>query len=175
MAPPSAHSNPTSRTSFGPLLPLLAIAGSVAAAPPNILLLMADQLRWDVVNPTFTPHLAGLAANGLTMGATYATTPSCTPSRAAVLTGLSPWYHGMLGYGDVAVEYPFEMPRTMTHAGYSTVAIGKNHYFNSAVMPNASSPPPTHGWMSQSLYDGLGTGMDPGKPDGNEYDTYDAW
>ena len=67
MAPPSAHSNPTSRTSLGPLLPLLAIAGSVAAAPrPHILLLMADQLRWDVVNPTCTPHLPALAANGLT-------------------------------------------------------------------------------------------------------------
>ncbi len=80
------------------------VCGGALAAPPNILFLMADQMRWDVLNTTFMPNLAALAAQGLTMGATYATTPSCTPSRAALLTGLSPWYHGMLGYGNVAVS-----------------------------------------------------------------------
>ncbi len=48
---------------------------------------------------------SALAASGL-----RPVTPSCTPSRAALLTGLSPWYHGMLGYGDIAVQYPFDMP-----------------------------------------------------------------
>lgn len=42
-------------------------------------------------------------------------------------------------------------------------------------MPNASSPPPSHGWGEQHLYDGLGDGMDPGKVDGGEFDKYDAW
>ncbi len=84
-----------------------------AAVRPNVLLLMADQMRWDVVTPQFTPALTALAASGLTLRSTYATTPSCTPSRAALLTGLSPWYHGMLGYGDIAVQYPFEMPRAL--------------------------------------------------------------
>ena len=59
--------------------------------------------------------------------------------------------------------------------GYTTAIFGKNHYYNSAVMANASSPPPSHGWGLQSLYDGLGDGTDPGRADGGEYDTYDAW
>jgi hypothetical protein len=42
-------------------------------------------------------------------------------------------------------------------------------------MPNASSPPPSHGWSEQHLYDGLGDGMDPGKADGGEFDDYDEY
>ena len=56
---------------------------------------------------------------------------------------------------------------------YSTCAVGKNHFFNSAAEPNATAPPPSHGWASQFLYDGLGRGMLPDP--GGEFDDYDAW
>jgi hypothetical protein len=37
-------------------------------------------------------------------------------------------------------------------------------------MPNATTPPPTHGWPQQWLYDGLGDGET-----SQEVDTYDRW
>jgi arylsulfatase A-like enzyme len=153
----------------------LAAAARASPPPPNILLLMADQMRYDALTPELTPALAGLARDGMTLARAYTSTPSCTPARSALLTGLSPWGHGMLGYGDVPPAWPYEMPRAMTDLGYRTVSIGKNHFYNPDFMPNASSPPPSHGWTEQHLYDGLGDGMDPGKADGGEFDDYDRY
>ena len=58
----------------------------------------------------------------------------------------------------------------MAAAGYASASVGKNHYYNAAYMPNATSPPPSHGWPQQFLYDGLGNGMTQ-----QEVDTYDRW
>ena len=136
---------------------------------------MADQMRYDTLTPQLTPALFSLSQTGLTMSRAYTSTPSCTPSRSAILTGLSPWYHGMLGYGDIPPKWPFEMPSAMSALGYHTACVGKNHYYNPVVMPNSSSPPPSHGWHEEFLYDGLGDGMDAGETDGGEFDNYDAW
>lgn len=101
---------------------------------PNILFLMADQLRMDCVG-TYgnkairTPNLDGLAKQGIRFNCAYTTTPSCTPARSALLTGLGPWSHGMLGYSRMATRpYPVEMPKAMANAGYYTTSIGKNHF-----------------------------------------------
>ena len=58
----------------------------------------------------------------------YSSTPTCTPARAALLTGLAPWNHGMLRYADVGRAVSVEMPRALRDAGYYTAAIGKLHY-----------------------------------------------
>jgi arylsulfatase A-like enzyme len=95
---------------------------------------MADQLRGDCVGADGnkdiqTPNLDRLASEGARFRCAYSSTPSCTPARAALLTGLSPWHHGMLGYGRVAEHYPVEMPRSLAQAGYYTEVIGKCHYY----------------------------------------------
>lgn len=100
---------------------------------PNILLLMTDQQRGDCLGAAghpavLTPNLDRIASEGARFRHAYSSTPSCTPARAALLTGQAPWRHGMLGYGRVAVEYPHEMPRMLRDAGYATCAIGKNHF-----------------------------------------------
>lgn len=101
---------------------------------PNILLLMADQLRMDCVGAygnrvIHTPNLDRLAHEGVCFRNAYSTTPTCTPARSALLTGLGPWSHGMLGYSNMAsLPYPVEKPRAMAEAGYYTTSIGKNHY-----------------------------------------------
>jgi arylsulfatase len=141
-----------------------------AATRPNILFMMADQMRWDTLTGANTPNLMQLAARGVRFSNMYSTTPTCTPARSALLTGLRPWYHGMLGYADVAPYYPYEMPREMAAVGYAAASVGKNHYYNADYMPNATSPPPSHGWQQQFLYDGLGNGMTT-----QEVDTYDDW
>ncbi len=100
---------------------------------PNILLMMTDQQRGDCLgvdgHPAVrTPNLDRIAHEGARFRHAYSSTPSCTPARACILTGQSPWHHGMLGYGKVSTEYPHEMPRMLASAGYRTCAIGKNHF-----------------------------------------------
>lgn len=100
---------------------------------PNVILIMTDQQRGDCIgatNPVVkTPNLDALAREGVCFDNGYSTTPSSTPARAALLTGMSPWHHGMLGYGKVARKYKFEMPRMLRNAGYYTFGIGKMHWF----------------------------------------------
>jgi arylsulfatase len=111
-----------------------AVARGVGAADrPNILLLMSDQHRGDCLGADgnraiVTPNLDRLAAGGVRFRCAYSSTPTCTPARAALLTGMSPWGHGMLGYGKVAEHYPVEMPRLLRNAGYYTLGIGKMHW-----------------------------------------------
>ena len=108
------------------------LAGRLASRP-NILLVMADQLRGDCIGADGnrairTPHLDRIAREGALFRSAYSTTPTCTPARAALLTGMSPWHHGMLGYGRVAEKYAVEMPRLLREAGYYTLGIGKMHW-----------------------------------------------
>jgi len=100
---------------------------------PNIVLLMADQMRGDCVgadgnSAIRTPNLDRLARDGALFTRAYSSTPSCTPARAALLTGCAPWRHGMLAYGRIAERYPFEFPQALRGAGYYTMGIGKMHY-----------------------------------------------
>jgi arylsulfatase len=100
---------------------------------PNILLIMADQFRADCVGAEGnkvirTPNLDSLASRGVRFRTAYTSVPSCTPARAGLLTGWSPWRHGMLGYGQVAEKYENEMPRMLAAAGYYAAGIGKMHW-----------------------------------------------
>ena len=108
-------------------------ASARPATRPNILLLMTDQQRGDCLGAAgnrviHTPNLDRLAREGVRFSRAYSSTPTCTPARSALLTGLSPWHHGMLGYSDMAERYPLEKPRALRDAGYYTMTIGKQHY-----------------------------------------------
>lgn len=117
-------------------LAALAAVGASAAAQkgqPNVILIMTDQHRFDylgTVDPDIvTPNLDALAADGVQFTNGYSSAPSSTPARAALLTGQSPWHHGLIGYTPfIAPEYPNELPRLMTDAGYYSYGIGKMHW-----------------------------------------------
>jgi choline-sulfatase len=99
----------------------------------HLLLLMADQFRADCLaldgnRVIRTPNLDRLGREGVHFRSAYSSTPTCTPARAALLTGMSPWRHGMLGYSRVGERYPVELPRLLREAGYYTLGIGKMHY-----------------------------------------------
>jgi arylsulfatase A-like enzyme len=71
--------------------------GPAAEAPhrPNVVLFMADDLGWrdsSLYGSTFyeTPNIERLARCGMTFSNAYAAAPICSPTRAAVLTGLYP-------------------------------------------------------------------------------------
>lgn len=107
-------------------------AKSYAQSKPHIILIMTDQQRGDCIGKVNanikTPNLDNLADNGVWFRNGYSSTPSCTPARAGLLTGMSPWHHGMLGYSRVAEKYTYEMPRMLREAGYYTIGLGKMHW-----------------------------------------------
>jgi len=85
------------------ILALGALGGFLQAAsaadspgrPPNILLILADDLGWSQVgfngNPYYaTPHLDGLSREGMRFTQAYSASPVCSPTRAALMTGQDP-------------------------------------------------------------------------------------
>jgi arylsulfatase len=70
---------------------------------PNILIFLMDDVGWmdpgfngggcTVGNPT--PHMDRIAHQGLVLTSAYST-PSCSPSRASIMTGQNPLHHGIL-------------------------------------------------------------------------------
>ncbi len=100
---------------------------------PNILLLMADQFRWDCLGiaghpDVKTPNLDSLAARGLRFSNAVSACPTCIPARAAALTGMSQEKNGRVGYQDgIPWHYAHTLPGEMTAAGYQTRCVGKMH------------------------------------------------
>lgn len=101
---------------------------------PNLLLITTDQQRGDCLgcagHPALeTPYLDQLAERGVRFSAAYTSVPSCTPARAAILTGMDQWNHGRLTMaGSDALEYPATLPGELAKAGYHTQAVGKMHH-----------------------------------------------
>ena len=65
---------------------------------PNILLIVVDDLGWqdvkcydiDEPSPMETPHMDDLAKQGVLFRQAYSPAPVCSPSRAAILSGIHP-------------------------------------------------------------------------------------
>ena len=101
--------------------------------PPNILLVMADQLVPFLTGAyghrvVQTPALDRLAAEGIRFDAAYTPYPLCAPARAALVTGR---YASRLGCYDNAAILPADEPTVahyLTNAGYDTVLSGKMHF-----------------------------------------------
>lgn len=82
-----------------PLLCLMGFAGDAIVAGedrPNVIFILADDLGWSdttlygTTRLYQTPHLERLAARGMTFTRAYSASPLCSPTRSAILTGLSP-------------------------------------------------------------------------------------
>jgi arylsulfatase A-like enzyme len=107
-----------------------------AAAKPNILFIVADDLGWKDVgfhgSDIRTPHLDKLAAAGVKLEQFYAQ-PMCTPTRAALLTGRYPMRYGLqTGVIPTAGTYGLAtdewlLPQALKDVGYTTAIIGKWH------------------------------------------------
>jgi arylsulfatase A-like enzyme len=111
---------------------------SAADAPkssPNILILIADDLGWNDVgyhgSEIRTPHLDRLARAGVRLERHYVY-PTCSPTRAGLLTGRNPsrfGIHGPIG-GRSTDSLPLDAPtlaRLLHSRGYETSFCGKWH------------------------------------------------
>jgi arylsulfatase A-like enzyme len=126
------------------LLPLLLWLACVpflqAAAPPNILLILADDLGYADVGfhgskEIPTPNLDRLAKRSVRCTNGYVSHPFCSPTRAGLMTGR---YQQRFGHEnnpawlpeDPNVGLPLSqttLPQVLKTAGYTTGAIGKWH------------------------------------------------
>jgi choline-sulfatase len=95
---------------------------------PNLLLITIDTLRADHCSSygyhrLTTPHLDGLARDGVRFATAYAPTPVTGPSHATLFTSLHPQHHGVLSNGAALPPEPFTMAEVLQDAGYETGAI----------------------------------------------------
>ena len=109
------------------------------ATPPNVLLIVADQLRADALGCygntiCRTPNLDRLAREGMLFSNAYTTSPVCSPSRASILTGLYAHRHGVMLNTHISPAWNRGLdPATPTwsalyrDAGYSLAHCGKWH------------------------------------------------
>jgi arylsulfatase len=106
--------------------------GAPETSRPNVVLLMADQLRADAPgfggNPVCrTPNLDRLAAGGVVFDQAYVQTPVCMASRASLFTGR---YPRSLRVPSMGVLPPTEttLAEELRRAGYVTGLFGKLHF-----------------------------------------------
>lgn len=99
---------------------------------PNIILFMADQLRFDALGcygntQIHTPNIDRIALNGSTFDNHFVQNPVCSPSRATVLTGRYPKNHGTRDNGIPLRDQEITLAQILKESGYLTAAIGKMH------------------------------------------------
>lgn len=106
----------------------------MSAASPNVLVIMADQLRRDALGTygdphVQTPHIDGLGRRGVTFESACATSPICVPFRFSFMTGR--YAHSRQVPGIEWRMSPAE--RTLAHAangtGLTTIYVGKWHLY----------------------------------------------
>jgi len=106
---------------------------------PNILLITADNLGYGDL-PCFnseskiiTPHFDRLATSGAKLTQFYTASPTCTVSRACLMTGRIPQRHGLVdqlvgiegNYGVGLNPSETLIPQVLRAAGYATGCFGK--------------------------------------------------
>lgn len=104
----------------------------VAAAPPNIVLIVSDDQRPDTISALGnhviqTPNLDRLVREGSSFDRATCANPICTPSRAEILTGCSGFRCGVMDFGKPIDPTVPTMSSWFSAAGYHTAYVGKWH------------------------------------------------
>jgi arylsulfatase A-like enzyme len=124
-----------------PLLVLLLLGSScscapLAAAPPNILLLLSDDHSYPFVSAyggsnVHTPTLDQLAAEGMKFHRFFTSAPQCVPSRAALMTGRSPVAARMTRFSSPLPRDEITLPELLRdQAGYFTGVCGRSYHLD---------------------------------------------
>src|SRR5687768_1950837 len=121
---------------FLPLVILILVSPAIAR-PPNIVHIVADDVGYDDLScygaPKIkTPNLDKLASQGLRFTNFYAPSPTCTPTRAALMTGCYAQRVGLprVLFPDNNVglhQNEITIAELLKDKGYATACIGKWH------------------------------------------------
>src|SRR5690625_3614196 len=106
--------------------------GLIIVKKPNILLITSDQQHFDT-NDAFnseisTPNIDRLVKEGTTFSRAYCPNPTCTPTRASIITGLYPSQHGAWSLGTKLLEDRHTVGEDFLANDYRTSLIGKAHF-----------------------------------------------
>jgi arylsulfatase len=130
---------------------------------PNVVLVLLDDMGFSDIGPygseIATPTLDRLASEGLCFS-NYHTAPLCSPSRAAIQTGLNPHRAGFAGVANFDPGFPGwtmeispeirTLPEVLRAAGYATYGVGKWHLTRDAAMHDGA---PRDSWPIQRGFD----------------------
>jgi arylsulfatase A-like enzyme len=143
-------------------LPALGPAAAQVSRPPNVLVLLADDLGSGDLGyrggEIRTPHLDRLAGDGVQFDRFYSY-PVCSPTRSGLMTGRSSMRTGVIysvirpwsGYGVPLTEH--FLPESFRAAGYQTAMTGKWHlgHARRAFLPNARGFEHSYGHLNGAI------------------------
>lgn len=119
------------------ILLMCALLGHAAERPDIVIFLTDDQSQLDCSpygsKEWRTPNVQRLAESGLTFTHAFVASPSCAPSRAALLTGLMPARNGSEANHSKPRPEIKKWPAYFKELGYEVAAFGKvSHYKHTA-------------------------------------------
>ncbi len=117
------------------------------AAPPNIVLVLADDMVWRDCEPygnpqVSTPNLARLAREGVCFDAMFTGTAMCSPSRQQLYTGLFPVRNGAFPNHSRVHAGVRSLPHHLQRLGYRVGLMGKTHFGPREAFPFEPVGPP---------------------------------
>lgn len=100
--------------------------------PVNIVLFVADDLGANDISPygnkvVRTPNIERLANESLLFSRAFASSPTCSPSRASIYTGLMPFRNGAHANHAGIKEEVRTLPNYLKPLGYKVAIAGKLH------------------------------------------------
>lgn len=114
------------------LLTLNSYSTHAQDTPPNILLITVDDMNWNSIGAfgnsikDITPHIDGLAAEGVRFDKAYVAAANCAPSRVAIQTGLYPQQSGARGFYYIDDSSKETIATLLKGAGYITGVLNKS-------------------------------------------------
>ncbi len=160
------------------LLAVLSSLGTVSSeGKPNFLQILTDDQGWGDLKSyghvfMQTPHIDQLAAEGIKFTHCYSAGSVCSPSRASILTGRTPYRNGVYRFIPAdhfcyLNEKEVTLPQLLRGNGYQTAHFGKWHlsHFTEENANDGSSP---RGFKNYSFSE------HPSQPGMNDYG-YDYW
>ena len=144
-----------------------ALTPPLKANPPNIIVIMADDLGYGDLSSygakdLQSPHIDQLIKRGLKFTEFYANCPVCSPTRASFISGRYPELVGVPGvirthpensWGELSLGIP-TVASQLKKAGYQTALIGKWHLgLTEPHWPNNRGFDYFHGWLGDMMDD----------------------
>ena len=110
-----------------------------ATGKPNFLLIIADDCTWSDLEihggQAKTPNLKKLASEGMTFERCFQSSPTCSPTRHNLFTGLYPVKSGAWPNHTMAYDHVKSIAHYLQAGGYRTHLSGKTHIAPKMVFP----------------------------------------